>query len=321
MVFSASADTCPGLFSADGMCKLHQSRTPVGPDSGAGRRIRFARGEELDENALFLAPAESAHDRGFIRNAFQEHWDLDDGLISLTLGSCAALLVGFSKTAIPGAAIPAVALMAEAFRDDTKLSVGAMLPILLVGDLFALAYYRRNAQWERLVELFPYVLVGMIPGYVVLRTTSGPHLRILLGTLILLLLVIQLLRQRFHWQPRLDRRWMVGLTGLLAGFGTTVGNAAGPVMSIYLVGQRLDKQEFLGTSAWFFFLVNLSKVPFFYGLNMITRQTLQFDLLLLPVVVGGALAGAWLLRHIPQRLFNTLVLLLAGIAAVRLLIA
>ena len=100
-----------------------------------------------------------------------------------------------------------------------------------------------------------------------------------------------------------------------------MGNAAGPVMSIYLVSQRLDKQEFLGTSAWFFFLVNLSKLPLFYGLSMITPQTLQFDLVLLPVVVGGALAGAWLLRHIPQRLFNTLVLLLAGVAAVRLLVA
>jgi uncharacterized membrane protein YfcA len=246
---------------------------------------------------------------------------LNRELISCVLGGCAALLVGFSKTAIPGAALPAVALMAEAFREDTKLSVGAMLPILLVGDLFALAYYRRNANWERLVELCPYVIVGMVPGYFVLRTTSGSHLRILLGGLILLLLGIQLLRQRFAWQPRLDRRWMVGLTGFLAGFGTTVGNAAGPVMSIYLVGQRLEKQEFLGTSAWFFFLVNLSKLPLFFGLNMITRPTLRFDLLLLPVVVVGALAGVWFLRRIPQRLFNTLVLLLAGIAALRLIVA
>jgi hypothetical protein len=81
------------------------------------------------------------------------------------LSALAALLVGFSKTGLPGAAIPAVALMAEAFREDTKLSVGAMLPILLVGDSFALAYYRRHAHWARLWELFPYVLAGMVPGY------------------------------------------------------------------------------------------------------------------------------------------------------------
>ncbi len=239
--------------------------------------------------------------------------------IPLVLGGCAALLVGLSKTAIPGAAIPAVALMAEAFRADTKLSVGAMLPILLVGDLFALAYYRRNAHWERLVELCPYVLAGMLPGYFVLRTATGPSLRVMLGALILLLLVVQLVRQRFHWQPSQDRRWIVGLTGLLAGFGTTVGNAAGPVMSIYLVGQRLEKQEFLGTSAWFFFLVNLSKLPLFFGLGMITTETLRLDLFLVPVVMLGALVGVRLLRRIPQRLFTTLVLLLAGLAGLRLL--
>jgi uncharacterized membrane protein YfcA len=81
------------------------------------------------------------------------------------LAAIAAILVGFSKTGMPGAAIPAVALMAEAFRPQTQLSIGAMLPILLVGDLFALAYYRRHAHWSRLVELFPFVLIGMIPGY------------------------------------------------------------------------------------------------------------------------------------------------------------
>ena len=242
-------------------------------------------------------------------------------LVPLIWGGMAALLVGISKTAIPGAAIPAVALMAEAFRADTKLSVGALLPILLVGDLFALAYYRRHASWERLIELCPYVLAGMVPGYLVLRSTSGQALRLLLGVIILLLLILQIARQRLGWQPRLDRRWRVGATGLLAGFGTTVGNAAGPVMSIYLVGQRLDKHEFLGTSAWFFFLVNLSKLPLFIALGMITPRTLQLDLLLIPMAALGALGGLLLFRRIPQRAFNSLVLLLAGLAALRLVLS
>jgi uncharacterized protein len=232
----------------------------------------------------------------------------------------AALLVGVSKTGLPGAAIPAVALMAEAFRDDTKLSIGAMLPILLVGDLFALAYYRRHAHWGRLWELCPYVLVGMIPGYLVLWLTPGDGLRVLLGVIVLLLLLVQMTRQWFAWQPLPDRRWLVGTTGLLAGFGTTVGNAAGPVMSIYLVSQRLEKQEFLGTAGWFFFLVNSSKIPLYTALGMITPQTLQLDALLVPVVFLGALLGVLVARYIPQRVFNLLVLLLAGLAALRLVL-
>ncbi len=241
--------------------------------------------------------------------------------IALLLGGSAALLVGFSKTGMPGAAIPAVALMAEAFPDETRLSVGAMLPILLVGDLFALAYYRRHAHWGRLVELFPYVLAGMVPGYLVLWLAPSNAFRVLLGVIILILLGLQIARQRSAWQPLTNRRWLVGTTGLLAGFGTTVGNAAGPVMSIYLIGQRLEKQEFLGTAAWFFFLVNASKIPGFFALGMITPRTLRLDALLVPVVVIGAVTGVLVVKRIPQALFNTLVLLLAAIAALRLVLA
>jgi uncharacterized protein len=232
----------------------------------------------------------------------------------------AALLVGFSKTGLPGAAIPAVALMAEAFRDDTRLSVGAMLPILLVGDLLALAYYRRHAHWGRLWELFPYVLVGMVPGYLVLWLTPGDHLRVLLGVIVLGLLGVQLARQWGAWHPLPDRRWLIGSTGLLSGFGTTVGNAAGPVMSIYLVSQRLEKQEFLGTAGWFFFLVNSSKIPLYFALGMITPATLRLDAMLVPIVVLGALLGVLVARRIPQKLFNFLVLLLAALAALRLVL-
>jgi hypothetical protein len=84
---------------------------------------------------------------------------------AILLGVSAALLVGFSKTGMPGAGIPAVAIMAEVFRENTKLSVGAILPLLLLGDVFAIVYYRRHADWARLLELCPYVIAGMVPAW------------------------------------------------------------------------------------------------------------------------------------------------------------
>jgi uncharacterized membrane protein YfcA len=242
----------------------------------------------------------------------------DFPVVSLLLGGAAALLVGVSKTGMPGAAIPAVALMAEVFREETKLSVGAILPILILGDVFAIAYYRRHADWKRLFELAPYVLLGMVPGYLVLWRIEGDALRVMLGSIILVLLVVQVASRRFGWQALTEHRWFAAATGILAGFGTTVGNAAGPVMSIYLVSKRLDKHQFLGTAAWFFFLVNVSKIPLFVTLGMITPQTLGFDLLLLPVAAGGAVLGLYVARKIPQAVFNVLVLVLAGAAAVRM---
>ena len=95
---------------------------------------------------------------------------MPDDLIPYVFGALAAFLVGLSKTGVPGVAIPALLMMSEAFPGNEKLSVGAILPVLLVGDTFAVGFYRRHARWDRLIGLFPYVLLGMIPGlYVLLK--------------------------------------------------------------------------------------------------------------------------------------------------------
>ena len=108
------------------------------------------------------------------------------------------------------------------------------------------------------------------------------------------------------------------IMGMLAGFGTTVGNAAGPVMGIYLISQGLRKEQFMGTAACFFFIVNAAKLPIYSSLGRITPATLQFDLIMIPIVVVAALVGRRLFSIIPQKVFDPLVLSLAGIAALRL---
>ncbi len=242
-------------------------------------------------------------------------------LISYLLGCLSALMMGFSKTAVPGASIPAVALMAEAFRGSTALSVGAMLPVLLVGDVLAVLIYGRDAQWKRLIGLFPFVLVGMAPAYLVLwavEETDG--LRPILGGLVLGLFVLEVARRRFGWQGMPRRRVFIAAMGCLAGFCTTVGNAAGPVMSVYLLSAELPKRQFVGTCAWFFFLVNLTKIIPYTTRGMITAETLRFDLAVAPVAIIGALGGIWLLPRISQAFFNRLVLALAGLAGLWLFV-
>ncbi|MHC4181344.1 MAG: TSUP family transporter, partial [Planctomycetota bacterium] len=225
--------------------------------------------------------------------------------VSYLLGGTSALLVGFAKTAVPGAAILAVMLMAMAFPlQDAKLSVGALLPVLLLGDVFAVAWYRRHARWDRLLRLLPYVAVGMVPGAIVLQLSDGGQLRPVLGLLVLVLLVLEVCRRQFGWERLSGRWWFVALMGVLAGFFTTVGNAAGPVMSIYLISQGVLKEEFIGTAAWFFLIVNLSKLPIYAGpAGVITPATLHFDLFVAPLAALGALSGVYVLGRIPQRLF------------------
>ncbi len=212
--------------------------------------------------------------------------------------------------------MPAIALMADVFRSDTKLSVGAMVPLLILGDIFAVLYYRRHAQWNRLFELFPYVVAGMIPGYFVLDLLDSNSLRVVIGIVILALLALHFARLRFGWSQMPDQWWFVAMMGSLAGFGTVVGNAAGPAMGIYLLSKKLDKHEFIGTSAWFFFFVNLSKVPIQLMVGVITPTTLRFDVAIAPLLVVGALVGVAVHKRLPQSAFNSLVLLLAGVLAV-----
>lgn len=99
-----------------------------------------------------------------------------------------------------------------------------------------------------------------------------------------------------------------------------VANAGGPVMSLYLLGMRLDVKTFLGTAAYFFFAINLFKVPFQIGLGLLDLQMLSIVAVLVPLVVIAAFAGRWLASRIPQRVFEALVLVLTAVGAFNLLI-
>lgn len=243
---------------------------------------------------------------------------MPDELLPYVFGALAALLVGLSKTGVPGVSIPAILMMTEAFAGNEKLSVGAILPILLVGDVFAVAYYRQHTQWDRLLGLLPYVVLGMIPGVYVLLHVDHQQFKLVLGILVIVLMAVEGGRQRFGWTKMPDQWWFIALMGLAAGFGTVVGNAAGPVMGIYLISRGMFKAEFMGTWAWFFMIVNLSKVPLFGSMGMITLDTLAFALVLIPFVILGAMIGKRLFLLIPQRVFDPLVLSLALIAAMRM---
>jgi len=107
--------------------------------------------------------------------------------------------------------------------------------------------------------------------------------------------------------------------GVLAGVVTLIANAAGPLMAVYLLTMRLPKMQYVGTTAMFFMLLNLFKVPFMADLGLITPASFAFNLYLLPAVLAGTLIGRWLLGRIDQKLFETLVLALSAIAGLLLL--
>lgn len=234
------------------------------------------------------------------------------------MGAVGALVVGISKSGVPGLGTLAIPLLAMVF--PARLSVGALLPMLIAGDVFALMHYHRHARWRSLWGLFPFVFVGMGLAALVLARISDEALRPLLGILVLTMILLDLLRQRMGWHRLPRHPAFIGMTGTTAGFATTVGNAAGPIMAVYFLSHDLPKQRFMGTQAWYFFLINAAKVPLYAALGMITRESLRFNLWMLPMIAGGAWIGIRILPLIPQRLFKTIVLSLAALAALRLLV-
>lgn len=246
------------------------------------------------------------------------------------LGLTAALLVGFSKTGMPGVGILVVPMLAAAFGG--RISVGVMLPLLILGDCFAVYWYRRHARWDQLGPLIPWVLPGMGLGALALwalgKQSSGKDLMdVLIGSLVLGMLAVHLARMRLKDRMVPHSKAAVASTGAAAGFSTTVSNAAGPIMSIYLTAMGLPKEQFMGTTAWYFFIFNLSKLPVYLILTamnpahpIMNRPSLAADLLLAPGVLAGVAAGKLLLPYLPQKLFDGLVLGLAGVAAVKLII-
>ena len=241
-------------------------------------------------------------------------------LTTLALLGVAALLVGFAKTAIGGVGSIAIAIFAVAL--PTRESTAAILLLLLVGDVVAVWHYRRDADLGMLGRLIPAVLPGIALGALFLAHVDDTTLRRCIGGLLLVLAALQL---ALTWRsPDTSRigssRAASTATGVAAGFATMTANAAGPVMTLYLVAQGVEKRRFLGTSALFFFGVNLCKVPFSLGLGLFDGDTFRHVALLVPLVLVGAWVGLHTAKRLSQSRFDQAVLAATVVSAIALVV-
>ncbi|MEU9185763.1 sulfite exporter TauE/SafE family protein [Streptomyces sp. NPDC048484] len=239
--------------------------------------------------------------------------------------AAAALLVGFSKTAVSGANTVSLAIFAAVL--PARASTGVLLPILIVGDVLAVLTYRRHAHWPTLWKLFPAVAAGVVVGTVFLMWAGDEMVRTSIGAILLLMAGVTVWRRRkAETAEEPDSvatrtgRIKARSYGVLGGFTTMVANAGGPVMSMYLLSAGFRKLGFLGTSAFFFLIVNVSKVPFSVGLGLIDGHSLLLDAALAAFVLPGALIGKWAVDRINQRLFERLVIAATVVGGAQLLL-
>ncbi|KRE98036.1 hypothetical protein ASG88_17840 [Nocardioides sp. Soil777] len=238
----------------------------------------------------------------------------------------AAAMVGFAKTAVGGLGAVSVALFALVL--PARESTGAVLALLLVGDVIAVGLYRRHVEWAHLLRLLPAVVPGLCLGAWFVARADEALMQRAIGLVLLAMVVVQVsVRTRGAGMASIPVRWRGVVrtsaplaVGVVAGFATMTANAAGPVMMLYLLMAGLPVLALLGTGAWFFFIVNLAKLPFSAGLDLLDRSMLLMDLALVPALVVGAALGALVAHRIPRRRFEELTVGLTVVAAGALLI-
>ena len=235
-----------------------------------------------------------------------------------TLIGVSALLIGMTKAGLMGAAMAAIPIMANIF--GAQLSVGVILPMLIAADVIAVIYYRRHADWGVVVRLLPWALAGIIIGVAVGEAIPEETFRTLLAIVVLVGLVLLAYKEIAHRDVTVPEKWwLAAILGMAAGFATMVGNAAGPITTLYLMSMGMSKNRFIGTGAWFYFVVNVAKVPFHIIFwDTITTETLAVNLFTIPVIALGGVLGLWLVRHIKERPYRVFILAITAVISVRL---
>ncbi|HZL10142.1 MAG TPA: sulfite exporter TauE/SafE family protein [Prolixibacteraceae bacterium] len=230
------------------------------------------------------------------------------------------MLIGMSKVGVPGVSM--IAVPALAFIFGAKQSTGVLLPILMMADIFGVAYYRRHANWSKVIKVLPWAIVGVLLALWIGEIVNDKQFKNLIAVLVFIsigLMLWQDKRKGTHFFP--DKWWFAASMGILGGFATMIGNVAGPVFAIYLLAMHLPKNNFIGTGAWFFLIINISKFPLqLFVWKNISIETLTIDLMTLPAIALGAVLGFKFVKLIPEHTYRGFVIVITVISAFLLLL-
>ena len=224
----------------------------------------------------------------------------------------AALLLGIAKSGIKGLAILIVTGLALVY--GAKESTGILMPLLICGDILAVIYYKRHVKWVYLIKLLPWMVAGVLVGVVLGKDLPEDLFKS--GMAVIILISVAMM---YYWERKKERKVpnhlsFAALMGMMAGFTTMVGNLAGVFSNIYFLAIKLPKNEFIGTAAWLFFIINLFKIPFhILSWGTINPASFQISLSLIPAVILGFMFGVTILKKIKNDRYRQLILLLTGL--------
>jgi hypothetical protein len=231
-----------------------------------------------------------------------------------------AMLIGMSKTGVPGVSMVVVPTLALIFGG--KQSTGILLPILIFADIFGVTYYHRHANWKHLLRALPWAFGGIFLALWIGNLVNDEQFKRIIAITVFVSIGLMIWRDYFSETEFTPDSWLfAAFMGIGGGFATMIGNVAGPIFAVYLLAMHLDKQSFIGTTAWFFFIVNLSKFPLqVLAWQNINWSTMLIDFISFPAIVLGAWFGIVIVKKIPEKTFKWLVIVVTTLSAFLILI-
>jgi hypothetical protein len=230
----------------------------------------------------------------------------------------AVFLLGLAKSGVKGIGIIIVVILAFVFGE--KASTGILLPMLICADIFAVVYYNKHAQWHYIKKLLPAMVIGVLVGVWVGNDISEVVFKRIMAVIIIGSVLIMFYMENRKSTTVPTNKWFSNSAGFLAGFTTMVGNLAGPISDIYFLAMRLPKNEFIGTAAWLFFIINVFKLPFhFFVWKTVSVETLVLNSVLVPMVILGFFLGAYIVKLISNVNYRRFVLIVTALGGIIML--
>src|SRR5690606_28038132 len=192
--------------------------------------------------------------------------------------------------------------------------------MLVFADIIAVIYYNRHAQWKYIIKLMPFIVFGVFVGVWIGNDISeGLFKRIM--AIIIILCVIAMIYTEKRQTNIPNNKLFTSTSGFMAGFASMIGNLAGPIANVYFLAIRLPKNEFIGTAAWLFFIINVFKLPFhIFVWKTINIDTLVLNSVMIPAVTIGFFIGAYVVKLISNVNYRRFVLIVTAIVGIILLL-
>ncbi len=240
--------------------------------------------------------------------------------------SAAVIIQGISKSGFAGGAgVLSLPLMMLVMPVDKVAAT--LLPLLILLDMNAIYHHRHNKNWQVIRQIYVPALVGIALGALVWWRighagveTYGDYIKRFVGVMAVFLAFYILAKEAsLEWVRGKKAGPRIGwAAGIFAGFSSTIAHAAGPIVSLFVFSQDMGKTLFVGTVAWTFTLINLTKLPVYVAVDLIDLSVLRFDLMLVPLVPLGSWLGKWMHYRVSESLFNRIIMTLTLITGLQL---